>query len=42
MLLRLLVWAMNHRVGWVILFLAGMAFVALMIAIESAGLAGWE
>ena len=42
MLLRLLVWAMNHRAGQVILVLAIIAFVALMIAIESAGLAGWE
>ena len=39
MLLRLLVWAMNHRVGQVILVLA---IIALMIVIESVGLAGWE
>ena len=42
MLLRLLVWAMNHRVGQVILVLAIIALVALMVVIESVGLAGWE
>lgn len=42
MLLRLLVWAMNHRVGQVILVLAIIALVALVVVIESVGLAGWE